>query len=194
MIQWLNLLSWLACVVYSTIPSFWLLIHGWVDYWRSRTRSPYLILLPLWMGMWVVLAGMTAHWRAIRLYDSSRLWIPAAALFAAGVWLYLQSSKDFSARQLGGLPEVLAGGHAQRLVTTGIRANVRHPVYLAHLCEMLAWSLGTGLVVCYGLTAFAVMTGAIMVRMEEAELEQRFDGEYRQYKARVPVIVPRRRK
>ena len=26
----------------------------------------------------------------------------------------------------------------QRLVTSGIRARVRHPVYLAHLCEMLA--------------------------------------------------------
>jgi protein-S-isoprenylcysteine O-methyltransferase Ste14 len=89
------------------------------------------------------------------------------------------------------LPEVGAGGQQQRLVTTGIRAHLRHPVYLAHLCEMLAWSLGTGLAVCYGLTAFAVITGAAMIRMEDAELEKRFEGEYQQYKARVPTIVPK---
>jgi protein-S-isoprenylcysteine O-methyltransferase Ste14 len=92
------------------------------------------------------------------------------------------------------MPEVIAGHREQRLVTTGIRARVRHPVYLAHLCEMLAWSLGTGLVVCYGLTAFAVVTGAWMIRMEDGELEQRFGIEYRQYKTRVPAVVPKLRK
>jgi len=191
MTQCLNLLGWCACVVYSTIPSFWLLIHPRVEYWRSLTRSPYLILLPVWIGMWVVVAGMTVHWREVRLYDNSWLWIPAVALFASGMWLYSQSSKDFSARQLGGTPEIVAGHREQRLVTTGIRAHVRHPVYLAHLCEMLAWSFGTGLAVCYGLTAFAVITGAVMIRMEDAELEQRFEEEYRQYKARVPAVVPK---
>ena len=191
MIPSLDLLGWIACVVYSTIPSFWLLIHPRVEYWRSRARSPYLILLPLWIGMWVVVAAMTAHWRAVGLYDNSWLWIPAAALFASGIWLYLQSSRDFSARQLGGVPEVVAGRHEQRLVTTGIRAHVRHPVYLAHLCEMLAWSVGTGLVACYGLTAFAVITGAVMIRMEDAELERRFGVEYDQYKVRVPAVVPK---
>ena len=191
MIQWLNLIGWLACVVYSTIPSFWLLIHPRVEYWRSRTRSPYLILLPVWIGMWVVVAGMTAHWPTVRLYDNSWAWIPATALFASGIWLYSQSGKNFSARQLGGMPEVVAGRHEQRLVTTGIRAHVRHPVYLAHLCEMLAWSIGTGVVVCYGLTAFAVVTGAVMIRMEDAELAQRFEEEYQQYKARVPALLPK---
>ena len=74
---------------------------------------------------------------------------------------------------------------------TGIRAWVRHPVYLAHLCEMLAWSIGTGLIVCYGLTLFAVVTGAVMIRMEDGELERRFGEEYRQYRARVPAVVPK---
>ena len=86
----------------------------------------------------------------------------------------------------------MVSGHGeQRLVTTGIRGRVRHPVYLAHLCEMLAWSMGTGLVVCYGLTAFAVLTGAVMIGMEDQELEMRFGEEYRRYRARVPAIVPK---
>ena len=64
-------------------------------------------------------------------------------------------------------------------------------VYLAHLCEMLAWSVGTGLAVCWGLTALAVVTGAVMIRMEDAELEKRFGQEYRDYEGNVPAILPK---
>ena len=53
---------------------------------------------------------------------------------------------------------------------------------------MMAWSLGTGLLVCYGLTAFAMVTGAIMIRLEDKELEQRFGEEYREYRRKVPAV------
>lgn len=191
MIRWLNLLGWLACVVYSTIPCFWFLVHPRAEYWRTRKRSPYLVLLPAWMTMWAVMGIITVRGRRTGFYSSEWTWVPALLLFGMGLWLYSQSSKNFSARQLGGLPEVVSGGHEQRLVMTGIRARVRHPVYLAHLCEMAAWSIGTGLMACYKLTAFAVVTGAVMIRMEDRELEARFGEEYRRYKARVPAIVPR---
>jgi len=191
MIQFLNLLGWLGCVIYSTIPCFWFLIHPRAEYWRSRKRSPYLVLLPAWAAMWIVVAALTAHWRHLALYSSPWTWIAGTILFSIGLWLYSQSSKNFTAKQLGGFPEVIAGHREQQLVTTGIRARVRHPVYLAHLCEMLAWSFGTGLVVCYGLTAFAVTTGAVMIRMEDAELEKRFGEEYRRYQEWVPAIVPK---
>ena len=191
MIPWLNVPGWLACVVYSTIPCFWFLVHPRAKYWRSRRRSPYLVLLPAWAMMWVGMGLITARWRQIVLYPNGWSWVPALVLFGIGLWLYSQSSQNFSARQLGGLPEVVAGHGEQLLVMTGIRARVRHPVYLAHLCEMVAWSIGTGLAVCYGLTMFAVVTGAVMIRMEDRELEARFGEEYRRYRTRVPAIVPK---
>jgi protein-S-isoprenylcysteine O-methyltransferase Ste14 len=191
MTTWLNLAGWIACVIYATIPSFWLLIHPYADYWRSQKRSPYVILLPLWSVMWIALGLLTYRWQHTDLYTTPWAWVPAAVLFATGLWLYSQSAKLFSPAQLGGLPEVLANHTEQRLVTSGIRSRVRHPVYLAHLCEMLAWSMGTKLAVCYGLTAFAVVTGTIMIRLEDAELEQRFGKEYMQYRAAVPAILPR---
>jgi protein-S-isoprenylcysteine O-methyltransferase Ste14 len=191
MTSWLDLGGWMACVVYSTIPSFWLLIHPRVHYWRSRKRSPYVVLLPAWIAMWIMVGLLTSRWRHVGVYTTPWMWIPAVLLFLAGLWTYSQSGKHFSRAQLGGLPEVLPSHREQRLVTSGIRSRVRHPVYLGHLCEMLAWSVGTGLVVCYALTAFAVVTGAVMIRMEEAELEQRFGEEYAQYRAAVPAIWPR---
>jgi len=191
MAQWLNLLAWVACVIYSTIPCFWLVIHPWAGYWRARKRSPYLVLLPAWAAMWIMVAAVTADWHRVAFYSTPWTWSAALILFAAGFWLYSQSGKGFSSKQLGGMPEVIAGHREQRLVTSGIRAHVRHPVYVAHLCEMLAWSVGTGLAVLYALTAFAVVTGAVMIRLEDKELEQRFGEEYRRYQERVPAIVPK---
>ena len=188
--QTLRTIGWIGCIIYSTIPSFWLLIHPRVQYWRSQPRSPYRILLPAWIAMWVLLAAVTEHWRNLTLYHRAWCWIPAAALFSMGLVLYNFSGSGFSPAQLAGLPEVLPD-RQQSLVTTGIRARVRHPVYLAHFCEMMAWSIGTGLVVCWVLTVFAIVTGAAMMTMEDEELESRFGEEYRQYRLRVPAILPR---
>jgi methanethiol S-methyltransferase len=189
--SWLQLIGWLACVVYSTIPAFWLMIHPFAERWRARRRSPFIVLLPAWMAMWVVVALVTLPWRDVLLYRAYWTWGAAALLFAFGLYVYSQSGKSFSAKQLGGLPEVHGKNRDQQLVTDGIRARVRHPVYLAHLCEMLAWNVGTGLAVCWGLTAFAVVTGAVMIRMEDAELEKRFGDSYRAYRNAVPAVLPR---
>jgi len=193
--QLLRTLGWLACVVYCTIPAFWLMVHPRVHHWRARPRSPFRVLVPAWICMWIGMGLLTGPWRKLALYATAWTWIPAAVLFIAGIYLYSRSGAHFSWSQLGGLPElrnnVRADNQNQRLVTTGIRARVRHPVYLGHLCEMLAWSLGTGVAVCWLLTAFAIATGAVMIRMEDAELEKRFGEDYRQYRLAVPAVLPR---
>jgi methanethiol S-methyltransferase len=189
--HWLQIIGWLVCVVYSTIPAFWMMIHPFAERWRARRHSPYLVLLPVWMAMWVVVALVTRPWHDVLLYREDWLWSAAALLFACGLYVYSQSGKNFSAKQLSGLPEVHGRDRDQQLVTDGIRSRVRHPMYLAHLCEMLAWTAGTGLAVCWGLTASAVVTGAVMIRMEDAELEKRFGDSYRAYRSAVPAVVPR---
>jgi|SRR5438309_5948604 len=189
----LRTLGWIACVVYSTIPLFWLMIHPRAQSWRARSGSPYRLLVPAWLLMWVGMGALTAHWRNVTLFIHSTpwSWIPAGILFGTGMLLYKLSRTGFSPMQLYGVPEIVAGNREQRLVTTGIRARVRHPVYLGHLCEMLAWSVGTGLVVCWLLTGFAMVTGAVMIQMEDAELEKRFGEAYAEYRERVPAVLPR---
>ena len=191
--EFIRALGWLACVVYSTIPLFWLMVHPRAHRWRASERSPFRVLVPAWIVMWIGIGMLTGPWRKAEFYSTPWFWIPAALLFAVGIFVYSRSGAHFSWAQLGGLPEVRAEGHDQRLVTTGIRARVRHPVYLGHLCEMLAWSVGTGLVVCWFLTAFAVVTGAVMIRMEDAELEKRFGAEFAAYRQRVHAVLPRLR-
>ena len=187
----LRLAGWLVCVVYSTIPSFWLMVHPRAHRWRARERSPFRVLVPAWITMWFGMALLTGPWRNVALYTNWWSWVPAIPLFSVGIFLYLRAGAHFSWAQLGGLPEVRVNHRDDRLVTTGIRAHVRHPVYLGHLCEMLAWSIGTGLVVCGVLTAFAIASGAVMIRMEDAELEKRFGDVFRRYRSTVPAILPR---
>ena len=189
--MFLRTAGWLACVVYSTVPLFWLMVHPRAHRWRARVRSPFRVLVPAWITMWIGIGAITGHWRNVGIYSTPWAWLPALLLFAIGISLYFRAGIHFSLAQFGGLPEVRNDHDSNRLITTGIRARVRHPIYLAHLCEMAAWSGGTGLLVCWLLTAFAMITGAVMIRMEDAELERRFGEEYLAYHQRVSAILPK---
>jgi protein-S-isoprenylcysteine O-methyltransferase Ste14 len=79
--------------------------------------------------------------------------------------------------------------HAQELVTTGLHARMRHPIYVAHLLNLAGWSVGSGLLVSFVLLAIsAFLTFPLMVWIEEHEMEKRFGQSFREYKARVPLI------
>src|ERR1035437_1493885 len=133
---WLQLIAWLACVVYSTIPAFWFMIHPFAERWRARhlsyQRSPYMVLLPVWMVMWAVVALVTRLWRSISLYSTDWPWGAAALLFVGGFYVYSQSGKNFSAKQLGGLPEVHGRNREQRLGAGGNPAAGGAPGDLGH--------------------------------------------------------------
>ncbi|HXP46923.1 MAG TPA: isoprenylcysteine carboxylmethyltransferase family protein [Terriglobales bacterium] len=191
MSQLLRMAGWLLAIVLSTVPSFWLLVHPRAEYWRSRRGARFRILGPLWVAIWVAVGAITWPWRHLLLYDNALSWLAAAPFFAAGFYLYHRAGTTFSFAQLIGCPEVQGDKFEQRLVTTGIRARVRHPVYLGHLCELIGWSFGTGLAIIYGLAAFAIITGAMMIRMEDDELERRFGETFRQYRDSTPSIIPR---
>ena len=182
--------GWLLAIVLSTIPAFWLLVHPRAEYWRSRRGARFAVLVPLWIAIWAAVAAITWPWRHFLVYDSALSWLVASPFFAAGFYLYYRGRARFSFAQLIGRPEVQGDKFEQRLVTSGIRARVRHPVYAGHLCELIGWSLGTGLAVIYVLTGFAILTGAVMIRMEDDELERRFGEPYRQYRQTTPAVVP----
>ncbi|HVZ16973.1 MAG TPA: isoprenylcysteine carboxylmethyltransferase family protein [Terriglobales bacterium] len=190
----LHTIGWLFCCIYASIPSFWLVIHPHADHWRQRHRERrpvYKLLLLLWELMWIALFGLTYPLREMRLYDQRWPWIVAVLFFATGIYLYMRARRGFSPLQFTGHHEIQLEQHEQRLVSSGIREHVRHPIYLGHLCEMIGWSVGTGVATCWTLTAFAIVTGAVMIRHEERELIQRFGDSYREYQQRVPAILPK---
>ena len=185
-------LAWLFGVAYSQVPTFWFLAHPFAERWRAR-RRPYLILVPVWLAEMLLVAAITWRWREVELYRVPWLWIPAALLIALGGYLYHAAHQGFTHEQLVGRSE-LESAREQRLATSGIRRRMRHPVYAAHFCELLALSLATGLAVLYALLLYIVAADLVLIRLEDSELERRFGDTYRDYRRRVPALLPRLRK
>jgi protein-S-isoprenylcysteine O-methyltransferase Ste14 len=188
----LRTVGWIASIIYSTVPAFWLVAHSLARK-IGRVKTPLIVAGPIWVSMWVIMGLVTWPWRDTVLYSTPWAWAVAAPIFALGFTLYVLATRRFTADQLLGRTEFQPHLHEQRLVTSGIRRYVRHPIYLGHFCELLAWSVGTGLVVVYGMTIFAAITGLPMLRTEDRELEERFGDEYRDYRRQVPALIPRKR-
>lgn len=190
MLSTLATAAWLMAIVYATIPSFWLTIHPFAFHWRQlRKPLPWIVLL--WCAMWIIAGLLTARWRHASLYRHPAAWIAGALLIVIAVSIYRRAHPSLTTAQVIGRAELQPHRHEQRLSTAGIRSRVRHPLYLAHLCVLLGLTVAFGTVALYSLTAFAVVTGAFMIRLEDRELEQRFGDEFRQYKRRVPAMLPR---
>jgi protein-S-isoprenylcysteine O-methyltransferase Ste14 len=117
------------------------------------------------------------------------MWVPAVVLLFFGLRTYTRIWSEFGAHKLSGEAELRPQDHAQELVTTGLHARMRHPIYVAHLLNMAGWSLGSGLLVSFVLLTISVLgTFPLMIWIEEHELEKRFGQSYREYRARVPLI------
>src|SRR5689334_19781335 len=185
----LLLIPWMVSVLYSSIPLFWFAIHPFAGSWRKMNRSPYRLLLPIWMAIIFLLSWASWPWHAARLYSSPWAWIPAAILVAAGLRTYSGIRSEFGTHKLTGEAELRPAEHVQELVTGGMHARMRHPIYIAHLINLAGWAIGSGLAAAYVLLALSLcLTFPMMIRIEERELEQRFGEKYRLYKQAVPLF------
>jgi protein-S-isoprenylcysteine O-methyltransferase Ste14 len=182
-------IPWMVSVLYSSIPLFWFAIHPFADFWRKMNRSPYLLLLPIWAAIISVLVWATWPWHSERLYSSLWMWVPAALLMFFGLKTYRGIRSGFGLRKLSGEAELRPQEHEQQLVTTGLHARMRHPIYVAHLLNLAGWSVGSGLLVSFVLLAVSGLgTFPLMIWIEERELEKRFGASYHQYREKVPLI------
>jgi protein-S-isoprenylcysteine O-methyltransferase Ste14 len=170
-------LAWFVGTIYATIPLFALIVRPFAKFLCAR-HSRLLVIIPSWFAMMAVVYFSTWQWREAVLYRAPAAWLPAVFLFATAILIYPRSRLHFFHKP----------GRERRLVTRGIRQHIRHPVYLAHLCILVALTVGSGEIVLYGLTVFALLTGWPMIWQEEAELERRFGEEYRAYKRAVPAV------
>ncbi len=181
-------LAWILALIYCSIPSYWLVVHPFADKWRARKGRIFTPLGFAWLGFIILLGLITGRWRFITLYETRWSLLPGGILFAADIYLLRKIGRDFGSDRLIGRHELNPKRADNRVITTGMHGRMRHPIYLSHLIMVTALAVASGLAAVYGLLAFGIVTGAVMIRTEEAELEKRFGDEYREYKKRVSAI------
>jgi protein-S-isoprenylcysteine O-methyltransferase Ste14 len=183
------LIPWLLGIGYSSIPLFWFAIHPFAPTWRRLHWSPYKALLPIWAAVILSEMWITWPWHALRLYSTPWMWLATLPFFALGLRTYRRISAEFGGRNLSGAPEIQNRATNAGLVRTGMHSRMRHPIYLAHLCNFAGLTIGSGLAVnLVLLTISVIVTYPLMIVLEERELEKRFGVSYSEYKKSVPLF------
>lgn len=108
--------------------------------------------------------------------------LPAAVMTLMGVWIAYSALIHLRTQLVK--PE-------DRIVTSGIYARIRHPLYFSMLLFAYSAVLATLSLelVVYALSVTFIY--AIIIPLEERELLKRFGKEYERYKNKVPAILPR---
>jgi len=120
-------------------------------------------------------------------------WITGIGLvsFVLALWVGRQSSKVISRRTLLGLVELEPQRNPQPVMQTGIYGRTRNPVYLTHWLLVVAAAALSGYAANWILLASEVVLIAILIRVEEKELLERYGSEFASYMQRVPRFIPK---
>lgn len=178
----------LACVTVRTL--FRRRIGGAVT--KAQRSSPVdrsLIVLVV-IGQIVLPAlYVFSPWLNAFSYAAPRAFLPSGALIdLCGLWLFWRSHHDLG-RNWSVTLEVRAAHH---VVTRGVYAAVRHPMYGAFLLMAVAQALLLPNLVA-GFSALVAVALLCLVRVprEESMMCEFFGEEYRQYMRRTGSLVPR---
>jgi protein-S-isoprenylcysteine O-methyltransferase Ste14 len=71
------------------------------------------------------------------------------------------------------------------LVTTGVYAKIRHPLYLSLILQNIGIALVFGVMITFVLVLLTIIHWVVTALTEEAALAQQFPSDYRRYKQKV---------
>jgi protein-S-isoprenylcysteine O-methyltransferase Ste14 len=157
---------------------------------QQRWESPVdrILTMSVSLGFLLPLVHIFSPWLAFADYR-----LPGWAgwggvgLYAGGLWLLWRSHVELR----GNWSPWLETREEQGLITQGVFAHVRHPMYGAHVL----WGLAQPLLIGNWIAGFAMLATvlpvvAYRVPREERMLTQHFGDAYRAYAARTGAIVP----
>jgi len=184
----------LALMLVTLVPAvllYWLLLHGLLPLWRRTgvDAAQYV----LW-GAVLVVAGFLFVGRDTWLladYGFQPLLATVGIVLLSGAIVFrLQIARFLPWSVQLGLPEIDVEGHPHKLITEGPYAHLRHPRYLQIAIALVGWALLANYAAGYVVALLWIPLMLVIVRLEEAELERRFAGDYHDYCGRVARFWP----
>lgn len=131
-----------------------------------------------------------------RSYLNANLWSTLLGLGETGMLIAMLLGYAIAIVGIGlliqGWRELYQAHRQNRLATDGLYAVVRHPQYTGLFIALF----GEGIVhwptiFSVGLFPVIVLAYALLARKEEKQMLERFGEEYRAYRSRVPMFLPR---
>ncbi len=169
------------------IPIYWLILHPFNSFWRSRVRAAFLFAglaawtcggVALWFFRHTLLSATRPPWLAI---------VAGFALIAVEGYLFGRVERELGSRRLVGHAELTGTGE---MFSGGLYARVRHPRYAGMFCAVLGAALLAGTRLLWIVVLFWWPFALIVIRLEEKELSARFGAGYESYRKRVPAFLP----
>jgi protein-S-isoprenylcysteine O-methyltransferase Ste14 len=185
--RFLHALAGLVLFFELPIPIFWLIIHPFSVFWRSRVRAAFWFAgLTAWtcggVGLWLsrrsLLSASPHSWIAIA---------PGFALIAVEAYILVRVERELGSRPLVGHAELTGTGE---IFSGGLYAHVRHPRYAAMFAAVLGAALIAGSTLLWEILPVWFVFALIVIRLEERELVSRFGSSYEEYRKRVPAFLP----
>jgi protein-S-isoprenylcysteine O-methyltransferase Ste14 len=147
--------------------------------WLEHKIPPPIVVLIVAAAMWP-LAGIAP---AIPL-DNVWRWIVAAGLAFGGLLIARSGVRNFAQAKTTVNPVNIDA--ASTLVTTGIFARTRNPMYLGMTVLLLGWAVFlSGVWTLLGPLLFVLFITRFQIRPEERVLAGKFGAAYDAYKQRV---------
>lgn len=184
----------LALLVWSTVPPavlYWYLIHPFAGYWRSvGPVRTWLVVVPLCLLALGVMLRFRGPVAASDLGQNFALFYSGLVIWTGSILLDRKIQRQADPRTLTGLAELR--GESDELMTEGVYRRLRHPRYAAVLLGTLGFSLMAHHGASYAIALFFIPLLVGLIRLEEEELDTRFGDTWRDYRRRVPMLIPRR--
>ncbi|MBN1248803.1 MAG: isoprenylcysteine carboxylmethyltransferase family protein [Anaerolineae bacterium] len=154
----------------------------------TLTRKPkldwtaYLIMVPYWS---VIVVPALVYGTRGGPQPALFFLIAGAVFFAAATVIRVKAHLDLGTQ----FSMFLEQGRSAGLVTTGLYAKIRHPLYLANVCLFVACPTFLGVVWAWGLTALGIAGVVWRIQAEERFLRESFEG-YAAYSESTWRLVP----
>lgn len=149
-----------------------------------------------WIGIWISpQPRFTIDFLNIKFFDLPIIDISISLLhfiifipfIILAIWFGIMGAREVTLK-------VAETHKAEKVVTTGVYSYLRHPQYfggvLAHIGITFLLSSYFSLLI----TPLIIFLNILLSRKEENELVKEFGDEYRNYKKKVPMFIPRRNK
>ncbi len=161
---------------------------GWFEKWVRLSGSKYRLFYSLLSTIGIIAIGwVSSIFKEKLLFNPSISQYFGVLLIFPGIWILWLSFKYFSVKEFLGLK---ATGTENQLVTSGIHARVRHPIYTGTVLALVGYFLirPTDLFLVSLLVIFVYLPIGIV--FEEKKLIEKFGQDYLNYRRNTPAIFP----